>query len=652
MSFSGFGVRARKSVTAVRSRGPNEGREIRHRIFERMRTRRSVALLAVFFVISGFYFWTGTSSANPVHIGGPQVDFYNQLGDGFVHGHLYIPTPAPKSLLDLPNPYAPPCCDLTTWDTALYKGHLYLEYGATPVLVFYLPWRLLQLGDIPENLAVIFMAMAALAGALCCLDFLVGRYKPMTRTWKLVFAAMMLGLGLGMPFMLRSPSIYEASVAGGVCFTTWALFWLGSGALAERPVRWRLALGSLGVGLAFGAHADLLVLAIVLIAALVYLLRRSRGASRSDLVRLGAALLGPFLAVAFLLALYNHARFGSFTQTGERYDIGCNCVNAPQFRPAALLEGGYQYFLAPIRFTLSFPYFNLPPPPQYFWTPLSNNIVEPVGGILAIAPITLGLFATPFLLRRRHTRELGGVVAILVVAGVLIAAGVSSVGTVAVRYTQRLEADFAFLLLLPAVVLWLIVGGRRWYRRLATGVGAAFIVFGSIVGVASSMTGYYNNLDVSAPTTFRNLQSATSAFPTLVTWLLGRPYISSVVSPAGDSVAVNNFTTIGVGDGLAFSLSPASTEIDIVSPTSRTVNFAATFTRGLDAPPRGRIVIAAQYGSIRFEQRFIPGEHLVTLHLSQGLNRIEMTAQPVRGAVSGAREVGLSGISLVPVKAS
>jgi len=331
-------------------------------------------LLGLVAITSLFYFWTGTTSGDPIQIGTAQNDFYNQLADGFLAGHLYLPTQPPQSLLDSPNPYSPPCCDLAFWDTSLYHGKLYIEYGPAPVVVLFIPWRLLHIGGIPLNLAVIIFSILALVGAIKCLTLLADRYKPGVRTWKVLLAAIALACGGDAAFMLRNPSIYEASVTSGICFTTWALYYLGSGVLREQTVLWRLAVASLFIGLAAGSHADLAMLALPLVAAFVYLFRRRKTSASPSAARLGVAILGPFVLIAILLAVYNLARFGSILETGENYDIGCNCVHASQFEPAAILGGAYWYLIAPVRLALSFPYFYLPPPPAGLVAPLARNL--------------------------------------------------------------------------------------------------------------------------------------------------------------------------------------------------------------------------------------------------------------------------------------
>jgi hypothetical protein len=369
-------------------------------------------------------------------------------------------------------------------------------------------------------------------------------------------------------------------------------------------------------------------------------------------VRTAAAVTGPFIAIGLLLAGYNYARFGSITQTGESYDVGCNCVHAPQFSPSALPEGAFLYLVAPARFSLAFPYFTLPPPPRYPGTILGWSPQEPDGGLLALAPITLDLVALPLLLRRRRSkdnRELGVVSALLVIAGGAIAFGVSSVGAVNVRFTIRLEADFATVLMLPALAIWLAIGSGGWRRKTLSVVGSVLIVFGSIVGVAISMVGYYNALYTESQHTYLNLQSATSVFPTLATKILGHPVITAVASPAGVTANIFNYTTLGVGDSLSFYLSRAASEIDVTSPDSATYDLRASFVRGSDAAPKGRILIATQNGTHAAQQRFVPGIRNLTLHLSEGLNRIHITARPAIGVTSkpGAKEVEIYSISLV-----
>src|SRR5579871_1565017 len=54
-----------------------------------------------------FYLWTATSSNRPFHLRDTSNEFYNQLTDSLVHGHVYLAAKPSPQLLALPDPYDP-----------------------------------------------------------------------------------------------------------------------------------------------------------------------------------------------------------------------------------------------------------------------------------------------------------------------------------------------------------------------------------------------------------------------------------------------------------------------------------------------------------------------------------------------------------------
>ena len=85
----------------------------------------------------------------------------------------------------------------------------------------------------------------------------------------------------------------------------------------------RLALSSLCFGLAIGARLPLAPVVLVAVAVAFYIGRGSEGQRR-----LLVAAIGPFLACVLLLGLYNVARFGSFTNFGQQYQLSGGNNNA------------------------------------------------------------------------------------------------------------------------------------------------------------------------------------------------------------------------------------------------------------------------------------------------------------------------------------
>jgi hypothetical protein len=585
-------------------------------------TPRRISLFGVWLVSTLFYYWTATTSGDPIVFGQPQTDYYNLLADGFLKGHLSVLSLPPKGLLALSNPYNPYANSNFSGnfhDLALYHGHFYLTWGPTPVLTLYLPWRLLHLGQIDQNLACLIFASVGLWFALLLLDALVTRFVPRVGAWKLAISGLLLASASVLPYLLRTPEIYQVSIAGAYCFAMVSLYLLASALAGGRVRRWRLAAGSLAAGLSAGSHWDLVLLGAVLVALVVWLHRHAEDRSRQGLVRLGALVLAPFAVVVIALLVYNVARFGSPLQFGASYQLaGYDPTKTPFYRLGYLWPSLYYYFVAPVRWTFAFPFFALSPPPAYPGGVPSTYVPEVIGGILTTTPLLLLLFALPFL-RRRFTGEFLRICLLLCGLGLVLAVLIAfSLPGGSMRY----EADYATFLILPAVLAWMLwTPAARWGRRLLAGGGALLALYGATVAVAVSTTGATDQFRLGDPTAYAALQRTTSVLPTLLVRLEGHPSVIRVIDPdAGYPTALGDYGTYH--PGTSFTLLSHHEEIDILAPDTASYVMRAQFGRAATAPTGGRITVYVQDGAKTLHFRYRPGERHVQLVLQRGLNQI------------------------------
>src|SRR5262245_42605823 len=96
------------------------------------------------------------------------------------------------------------------------------------------------------------------------------------------------------------------------------LYCLARGSLtASSPIF--LALGGLALGLAVAARPSLVITGVFVALAAVLVLRAPHSVRRRG--SLLVALLAPYSAVGTLVLLYDQARFGSFFEFGQRYEL-------------------------------------------------------------------------------------------------------------------------------------------------------------------------------------------------------------------------------------------------------------------------------------------------------------------------------------------
>jgi hypothetical protein len=276
--------------------------------------------------------------------------------------------------------------------------------------------------------------------------------------------------------------------------------------------------------------------------------------------------------------------------------------------------------IAPVRWTLAFPFFALPPPPAYPGTVPAAYSPEIIGGIFTTTPICLWLLGGFTSARRKLEPVLLGAMC----ASVAVAALIVFVISFGIPGgTMRYEVDFASLIILPAVIGWLLFEpSRRALQRASTTIGALALLYGAAVGVAISITGPNDQMATGNPTGYQQLEDLTSPLPTLVTMLEGHARIVRVInSLAGYPQNLGDYGTYDP-TGPEFTANVPPEEIDVVSPTTGPFIVRASFTRTNNAPHRGRITVYLKAGGTTAEFNFRAGEHAVTLPVQRGLNRI------------------------------
>jgi hypothetical protein len=558
------------------------------------------ALAVVFVVAAVFYCWTAATSF-PFDFREDQTDVSNRVADGILKGQASYPVRPPSGLLRLPDPYDPganeryrgarlPGAPAGIHDLSLYKGTLYSSWGIAPVLVLFLPWRLLPGGEIPQSLAVAIFCVAALGFSLLLLRLLTRRLLPNAPAWAVAMGGLALAFGSAVPFLLRRPAVYEVAIASGACFLAAGLYLLARALLSERPRLGLVAAASLCFGLAFNARPPLIVAGGILLG-LTLTGNRLCAAFRRQRVRLAAALLAPFALCLVLTLAWNAIRFDSPFEFGQKYQLAGVEVSKQRRNSVSYLSPGiYYYAFAPPRLTLAFPYVVLPPPPGYPGH-LPAGYPEPpppTGGVIPTAPIVLFTLALPFLLRRCRSDER----MVLWIAAMFVGLGMLIMLLLAFTLwtSERYEVDFVLFLILGGALSWLALLGRvraTLQRGLATLAGTLMVWWAIFCGVGISFTGYDDLLAIRHPKAFTDLENLTAPLPTLATVLAGRPLIAGVQGFSKVTLPPVDYTT-HTAEGADTRLGIGPVTVTVYAPRHQTTALKARVQAHPCGPRRHR----------------------------------------------------------------
>ena len=329
----------------------------------------------------------------------PTTNYYAALATAFSHGHLFLEiAPAPE-VLDLPNPYDPAersGIDVPG-DVSLYNGKYYLYFGPVPALIL-AGLKPLWAGDIGDGEIVFAFVAGIFVFQYVLLLRLRRRFFPSLPGWTFLIGIGLIGLQTPITSMLGSPSIHEASIAGGQFFFIGG-FYFALVALDQGFARIRsLILVGIFWAASVGTRTTQLVpIGVMILLLLAWIAKDSlqkETASRARPAFLG--LLAPIMLLTMGLLWYNWARFGSLFEFGLRYQLTWNDIHDPNqilFSPLYILQNSYNYLLAPFRIARLFPFIMV-----YYGRGISVISAINLPAIYHPDKVVGLIYSTPFLL--------------------------------------------------------------------------------------------------------------------------------------------------------------------------------------------------------------------------------------------------------------
>ena len=406
--------------------------------------------------------WDGHSLVNAFEVGGDNAQQYAELAKSMSEGKLYLEEEPPEWLQQMSDPYDKGARDELQketgesylFDVAYYDGHYYVYFGVVPVLLFYLPFYLATGVNFPTAIGVLLAAIAFILGCSALLDrFARYHFKQVSLGLYLLLQIVLVSC-CGILYLIKFPTFYSLPIMCGLAFSVWGLYFWMCGRGSSRPCGWYLA-GSFCMALVAGCRPQLLVLSLLAFPLFWRPYITERKLFTKHGAREFACLIAPYLVVAAGIMLYNHARFGSFTDFGANYNLTVNDMTKRGVNFGRLAPALFAYFLQPPCVTGTFPYLQAAP---FDTTYLGQTIKEVTfGGVLACLPVLWLLPFAPRILRlrisQRSTRTILGVIVVLLATGVLVALVDAEMAGI----LQRYYADFSFMLLAAVVLLAFIV---------------------------------------------------------------------------------------------------------------------------------------------------------------------------------------------------
>jgi hypothetical protein len=397
--------------------------------------------------------------------------YYGALTDAFISGQLNLKWTLDPRLLALDNPYAAQPDISRPHDASFYKGRIYLYYGPAPVVLLFLPWRLITHTWLADRAGTIAFCFLGFSLAAILLKRIRDRFFSESAQFWLLLGVAVLGWGSPVFFLAENPTFYAVPPSAAffcimvVAFSTERVLV----STAVRPRRVWMALASLAFGLAVGCRANYIFGLPAFLAVGCYAVKGSGiDAKKRDRWALLAAAILPVCMMGLVLAAYNYCRFENPFEFGAHYQFtgsGGDVRHERLLQTSSLANSLLEYLFGTAVYVRYFPFFLAP---------------RAYGMALYLPLSLLGLIFLPFALLSRRRNIPAALIVLTAMLVCFFGGNLLSLGLYNYYGELRYMADFAPLALLAGAI-----GGLAAVDRLSNcGRGAGWIVALVVAGLS------------------------------------------------------------------------------------------------------------------------------------------------------------------------
>lgn len=398
---------------------------------------------------------------------------YKLMTNGLLGGKLSLPVEPHPDLIKLKDPYDPALNGpYRLGEASLYKGKYYSYFGITPVIVLFLPYKLITSNDMPEGLAILIFSFGAFLFAILILLHFKKLYFQKIPEWSLLLAVAVIGFANITPILINIHTIQAVASSSGLFFLLGGIYFL---LLSVGRFRFKdLFLASIFFGFSVGARPTFFVTSSVLLLIVFFKLLKENSVGTKLLYSLLNLFL-PYIICLFLLALYNYMRFQNPLEFGLSYQLVYFDITKSKFFDLQFIPFGiYSYFFQTPEVDSIFPFIHIYPKWPPFPRPSSPYFIEHNVGIIPAIPFCLMILISPifyFFSKRVECNETCGKEKILIDAikilflfyfAIFIINQLNTPTIIGIVINKAFELQGFFLLL----ILVLFYNSLKWIRKI------------------------------------------------------------------------------------------------------------------------------------------------------------------------------------------
>ena len=375
-------------------------------------------------------------------------NIYDDLAIAILDGKTYIDNnDVPDSLKELSNPYdttlryfkSQQTGDKYRWDVAYFDGHYYVYFGIVPLLLMYLPFRLILNAPFPTVLGIIIFMILFSIGVYKLVSLLAEKKFSNISVGTLLLVLITSIISCGLIFLVKRPDLYGIPIITGMTSSILGLYNWIYGLYNEKYRNLRFLVGSVCMALVAGCRPQLLLLTFFAIPLFFKRYITEKRIKTKDGIYELILLLAPYIIVASGLMYYNFIRFNSPFDFGANYQLTTNDVTKRGFVSGRTGLGFFTYLFQPPVFSAKFPFLEkVEIKTNYVGKTITENCF---GGLIASTPI---LWFLAFLPKAKNTlkeKKLFSHTTLLIIFGFVI----TFFDTQAGGLLQRYISDFGFI---------------------------------------------------------------------------------------------------------------------------------------------------------------------------------------------------------------
>ncbi len=427
---------------------------------------------------------------------------YDELAQAILEGKTYIDNnDIPQSLIEMENPYDRTARyykeyetgDSYRWDVAYRNGHYYVYFGIVPLILMYLPCRLLFQAPFPSALGIVIFAVLFSIAVFKLLGLICEKYFKKISVGTYLLLSTVFVNCCGAMFLVKRPDFYSVPIITGMTFIVFGIYlWLKGKNLKSRRNLYFFG-GSLCCALAVGCRPQtVLMCAIALPVFAEYFFKDMHIKKKQGIVNLIVLAL-PFVAVASGIMYYNYIRFGSPFDFGSAYNLTTNDVTRRGFDMGRTGLGLFTYLLQPPQFSAVFPFLEAAEIDTNY---AGKTIYEYCfGGLITSLPILWFIFILPKVRSVLKEKQLWGFTLTLTAVGLVTVI----LNTQAGGLLQRYYSDFGYIFFIVAVLAILSLYEKIKTEEGTKNLNTTVLIF-SILSIVYTIALVFSRADATIDT--------------------------------------------------------------------------------------------------------------------------------------------------------